>query len=95
MNKCINVSKLNLRRVYNVCSLWQAKVNRKIMKQALGSILSIAGLIGIIFFGYQYLDDSESFSLFGADITVSTGDFVPILISLIVLIAGVLIYRTK
>ena len=65
------------------------------MKQTLGSILSIAGLIGIIFFGYQYLDDSESFSLFGADIAVSTGDVVPIVISLIVLIVGVFIYRAK
>jgi hypothetical protein len=65
------------------------------MKQTLGSILSIGGLIGIIFFGYQYLDDSESFELLGADIAVSTGDYVPILISLIVLVAGLLIYRSK
>jgi hypothetical protein len=65
------------------------------MKQILGSILSIGGLIGVIFFGYQYLDDSESFSLFGADIAVSTGDYVPILISLIILIVGVVIYRSK
>jgi hypothetical protein len=65
------------------------------MKQTLGSILSIAGLIGVIFFGIQYLNDSESFSLFGADVTVSTGDWVPILISLIVMIVGVVIYRTK
>jgi len=65
------------------------------MKQTLGSILSIAGLIGVVFFGYKYLDDSESFSLFGADIAVSTGDYIPIIISLIVLIAGVVIYRSK
>lgn len=65
------------------------------MKQILGGILSIGGLIGAIFYGYQYLDDSESFELLGADIAVSTGDYVPILISLIVLIAGLLIYRSK
>lgn len=65
------------------------------MKQTLGSILSIGGLIGIIFFGYQYLDDSESFELFGADVAVSTGDYIPVLISLIVLIAGIVIYRAK
>lgn len=65
------------------------------MKQTLGGILTIAGLIGVVFFGYQYLDDSESFSLFGADIAVSTGDYIPIIISLIVLIAGVVIYRSK
>lgn len=71
------------------------KVKREIMKQTLGSILSIGGLIGVIIFGYQYLDDSESFEVLGADIAVSTGDYVPILISLIVLVVGVLIYRSK
>jgi hypothetical protein len=65
------------------------------MKQTFGSILSVAGLIGVIFFGIQYLADSESFSLFGADIAVSTGDYVPILISLAVLIVGVVIYKSK
>lgn len=65
------------------------------MKQTLGGILSIGGLIGVIFFGYQYLDDSESFELLGADVAVSTGDYVPILISLIVLVVGILIYRSK
>lgn len=65
------------------------------MKQTLGGILSIGGLIGVIFFGYQYLDESESFELLGADVAVSTGDYVPILISLIVLVVGILIYRSK
>jgi len=65
------------------------------MKQTLGIILSICGFIGVIYFGYQYLEDSESFSVFGADVAVSTGDYIPIIISLIVLIAGVVIYRLK
>lgn len=65
------------------------------MKQTIGGILSAAGLIGIIYFGIQYLNDSESFSFFGADVAVSSGDYVPILISLVVFIAGVLVYRSK
>lgn len=65
------------------------------IKEILGGLLSIGGLIGVIFYGYQYLDDSESAEVLGADIAVSTGDWVPILISLIVLIVGVLIYRSK
>jgi hypothetical protein len=65
------------------------------VNQTLGGILSIAGVIGILFFGYQYLADSESFSLFGADIAISTGDYVPILISVIVLVVGLFIYRSK
>lgn len=65
------------------------------MNQTLGGILSIGGLIGVIYFGIQYLDHSESIEFLGADIAVSTGDYVPILISLIVLIAGLVIYRSK
>ncbi len=65
------------------------------MKQTVGSILCVGGLIGVLFFGYQYLEDSESFSILGADIAVSTGDYVPILISIIVLVVGLVIYRSK
>ncbi|WP_233505549.1 hypothetical protein [Rhodohalobacter sp. SW132] len=65
------------------------------VKQTLGGLMSVAGFIGVIFFGFQYLDDSESFSILGADVAVSTGDVVPILISLIILIVGVVIYRSE
>ncbi|MFH5830947.1 hypothetical protein ACG2F4_10990 [Halalkalibaculum sp. DA3122] len=65
------------------------------MKQTIGSILSVGGLIGVIYFGIQYMNDSESFELLGADVAVSTGNWVPILISLIVLILGVVIYQSK
>lgn len=73
----------------------KSKGKWKIMKQTLGGILSVTGLIGVIYFGYQYMEDSESFEVLGADVAVSTGDYVPILISLIVLIVGVVIYRSK
>lgn len=65
------------------------------MKQTIGGILGIVGLIGVIYFGFQYLNDSESFSFLGADVAVSTGDYVPILISAIVLVVGLVIYRSK
>jgi hypothetical protein len=65
------------------------------VNQTLGGILSVAGLVGIIYFGYQYLEESESFQLLGADVAVSTGDYVPILISVIVFIVGLIVYRSK
>ncbi|MDZ7755793.1 MAG: hypothetical protein U5K35_05200 [Rhodohalobacter sp.] len=65
------------------------------MNQTIGGILSVAGIIGILFFGYQYLADSESFSVLGADVAVSTGDVVPVLISVVVFVIGLFVYRSK
>ena len=65
------------------------------MKKTIGGVLSIGGLIGVIFYTYQYMQDSESFSAFGADVAVSTGNWVPILISALVMVVGVLLTRSK
>lgn len=65
------------------------------MKKTIGGILIAAGLIGLIFYTIQYLDDSESFEVLGADVAVSTGDYVPIIISAVILIAGVVIAKVK
>lgn len=97
----INILKFKLSNLWLLMGMLQcsfvAQQNliRGIMKQTVGIILSVAGLIGVIFFGIQYLNDSESFELLGADVAVSTGDYIPILISLVVLIVGVVIYRMK
>ena len=65
------------------------------MKKTVGSVLSIGGLIGVIYYTYQYIQDSESFSACGADIAVSTGNWVPILISALIMVVGVLLTRSK
>lgn len=65
------------------------------MKKTIGGILSIGGLIGVIFYTYQYMQDSESFSALGADVAVSTGNWVPIVISALVLVVGILLTRSK
>ncbi|MEX0608744.1 MAG: hypothetical protein WD016_10345 [Balneolaceae bacterium] len=65
------------------------------MKETIGGILAAAGLIGVIFYTYQYFQDSESFEAFGADVAVSTGDYTPIIISVLVMIAGIVIARVK
>ncbi len=61
------------------------------MKRTIGGILSAAGLLGILYFGYQYLQDTESFDVLGTNVTVSSGDYVPIIISAVVLVVGILI----
>lgn len=65
------------------------------MKKILGNILGAGGLIGILYFGYQYIQDSDTFEVFGADVAVSTGDYVPILISAIVMLVGIAMSRMK
>lgn len=65
------------------------------MKKAIGSILAGGGMLGVIFYTYQYFQNSESFEAFGADIAVSTGNYVPILISAVVMFVGIGISRIK
>lgn len=65
------------------------------MKKTIGGILSVCGLIGVIFYTYQYMQDSESFSALGADVAVSTGNWVPILISAVILVVGILVARSE
>ncbi|MBO6523296.1 MAG: hypothetical protein JJ971_05675 [Balneolaceae bacterium] len=65
------------------------------MKKTIGSILAGGGLLGVLYFGYQYFQDSESFEALGADVAISTGDYVPVLVSAIVMLAGIVITRVK
>ena len=65
------------------------------MKKTIGGILAGGGLLGIIYFGYQYIQNSESFEAFGADVAVSTGNYVPIIISAVVMVAGGIVTRMK
>ncbi len=65
------------------------------MKKTIGSILAGGGLLGVLYFGYQYFQDSESFEALGADVAISTGNYVPVLVSAIVMLAGIVITRVK
>ncbi|HBQ61242.1 MAG TPA: hypothetical protein DD671_16900 [Balneolaceae bacterium] len=63
------------------------------MKETIGGILTAGGLLGVIYYGYKYFQDSESFEAFGADVAVSTGDYTPIIISGVVMIVGIVITK--
>lgn len=65
------------------------------MKKTIGNILAGGGLLGVLYFGYQYFQDSESFEAFGADVAVSTGDYVPVLVSAVIMLTGIIIARIK
>lgn len=64
--------------------------------KTIGTILLILGALGTIIFGIQAIQDSESFSFLGMDIAVSTANWTPVIISVILLVAGlVLTFRGK
>jgi hypothetical protein len=60
------------------------------MKTA-GIILLTLGAIGTLVFGIQAMQDSKSFSLLGVDVAVSTANWTPVIISVILLVVGLII----
>jgi hypothetical protein len=56
-----------------------------------GIILFIIGVVGMIVFGIQAINDSESISLFGLDITLSKTNWTPIIISALFVLIGAVI----
>ena len=63
--------------------------------KAVGIVTSIIGLLALVYTGINYINNSETFGLFGLDIAVSKGDPVPLIISAVVLVAGLLITRAS
>jgi uncharacterized membrane protein YidH (DUF202 family) len=63
--------------------------------KTLGIILAVLGGIGTLVFGIQAMQDSESFSLFGMDIAVSTANWTPVIVSVVLLVVGIVLSRSK
>lgn len=59
--------------------------------KTVGIILTILGLVGAIYFGIQAMQESESFSLFGMDIAVSSANWTPVIVSAAVFIIGLVL----
>ena len=64
------------------------------MKTA-GIVLIVIGIIGTVLFGIQALNQSESFSLFGLDIAVSSANWTPVIISVVVLVVGIVLVNIR
>jgi hypothetical protein len=60
-----------------------------------GIILLVLGIIGTLVFGIQAINDSESFSILGIDVAVSSANWVPVIISVVLLIAGLIMMRSR
>ncbi|MBW6533990.1 MAG: transglycosylase [Mariniphaga sp.] len=57
----------------------------------IGLLIVLVGLVGLIFFGYQAMQDSESFSVLGIDVAVSSANWTPVIISGVVFVAGLIL----
>ena len=64
------------------------------MKTA-GIILLILGIIGLIVFGIQAMNESESFNFLGLDIAVSSANWTPVIISAVVAVIGLVLTISK
>ncbi len=60
----------------------------------LGRILLLIGVIGLIVFGIQAINHSDSFSLFGLNVAISNANWTPVIISGVILcIGGILSFK--
>lgn len=61
--------------------------------KTVSQVLIILGIIGTIYFGYQAYQDSESFNVLGANVSVSSADWTPVIVSVILLVVGLILRR--
>lgn len=61
----------------------------------IGYLFTIGGVVGVIYTAINYINESDTFSFLGIDVAVSKGDPMPVIISAIILIAGLLIVRAS
>lgn len=63
--------------------------------KAAGIVLFILGLAGVIIFGLQAMNNSETFSFLGIDVAVSSANWTPVFVSGLVLIVGFVMLAAK
>jgi hypothetical protein len=60
-----------------------------------GIVLFILGLAGVIIFGLQDANNSETFSFLGIDVAVSSANWTPVFVSGLGLIVGFVMLAAK
>lgn len=65
------------------------------MKKTIGAIFAVGGLIALIYTTIEYMNNTGSVSIAGAEIAESTGSVMPIIISGVVILIGVVILMTS
>ncbi len=60
-----------------------------------GIVLLILGVAGILVFGIQAIQDTETFSFLGIDIGVSSANWTPVIVSSIFFVIGIVLVSTN
>lgn len=60
-----------------------------------GIVLLIIGLIGLVWFGYGAMQESESYEVLGAEVAVSTANWTPVIVSGVVALIGLILTVSK
>ena len=60
-----------------------------------GILLLIIGIIGLAYFGYEAMQESESFEVLGAEVAVSTANWTPVIISGVIAVIGLIMTVAK
>lgn len=66
-----------------------------LIMKAFGTILTLLGLIGVILFGIQAANNSETFSFLGLDVAVSEANWTPVIVSGVISVIGIIILLLK
>ncbi|HKJ78385.1 MAG TPA: hypothetical protein VKA10_02575 [Prolixibacteraceae bacterium] len=59
--------------------------------KTIGIILLILGILGLVIFGIQAMNDSESFNFLGLDVAVSSANWTPVILSAVVTVIGIVL----
>ena len=59
--------------------------------KAAGIVLFVLGIIGTVLFAIRVAQQSETFSVFGMEVGVSSANWTPLVISALVLIVGLIL----
>jgi NO-binding membrane sensor protein with MHYT domain len=60
-----------------------------------GIIILILGIAGLVFFGIEAMNESESFSVLGAEVAVSTANWTPVIVSAVVMVVGIILLAVR
>jgi hypothetical protein len=61
----------------------------------IGLIITIIGLVGVIYFGIDLLNNKAEINVMGIEVTVKEKDYTPLIVSTLVLIVGVFVMQRK